>query len=77
MTLLRDALGAELFDPMAADPVQFVRAFDREPWDYQQGHLREVTARAVDGKFLKPIAVISMPRQNGKSTESAWIGLWH
>lgn len=77
MTLLRDALGMRDFIAMAADPVKFVQAFDREPWVYQAANLRAILERnSKDHKFKHRIAVVSWPRQNGKSTVSAWAGLW-
>jgi len=74
--LLEQAIGAEAFEAMRNDPVMFVRAFDREPWDYQADDLRAVLARNAYGRFEKPVAVVSMPRQNGKSTLAAWVALW-
>ncbi len=64
------------FDRLAADPVLFVKAFDREPWPYQADMLRTALARREDGKFENQTVIVSMPRQNGKSTISAWAALW-
>lgn len=74
--LLRETLGAEIFDGLQADPVAFVEAFDRPPWPYQADIMRQVTERNTEGIFTKRIAVVSTPRQNGKSTLSAWTSLW-
>lgn len=74
--LLERALGTERFEKLAKDPVEFVRAFDREPWPYQAKIMREVTERDRNGRFTKRIAIVSTPRQNGKSTLSAWLALW-
>jgi hypothetical protein len=74
--LLADKLGPEAFERVAADPVAFVRAFDkRQPWPFQEGALRAVSERR-DGRLLHPIGVVSWPRQDSKSTLSAWIGAW-
>jgi len=73
--LLRDAIGPNDFEAMQRDPVQFVRAFDKSPWGFQGETLRRVLARKDDGKFVYRIAVVSWPRQDGKSTVSAWAGL--
>lgn len=77
MTLLRDAIGQRDFEVMAKDPVRFVEAFDgREVWDFQKDILRQATERDAEGKFVKPICVISTPRQNSKSTISGWLASW-
>jgi hypothetical protein len=73
--LLREALGDSDFEAMQRDPVRFVRAFDRSPWGYQAETLRKILAKRNDGKFIHRIAVVSWPRQDGKSTVSAWAGL--
>lgn len=73
---LADALGREAFAEIAADPVMFVKAFDREPWPYQADILRAALERGPDGKFAHRVVVISLPRQNGKTTLSAWAALW-
>jgi hypothetical protein len=69
-------VAAAAFEQMSADPVGFVTAFDRAPWPYQAANLRDVLERQPDGKFVRPVAVISKPRQNAKSTLSAWAALW-
>ncbi|MGD0574692.1 MAG: terminase large subunit [Anaerolineales bacterium] len=76
MALLERAIGAEAFSRMVADPVEFVRAFDRDPWPYQVDMLRQVTERDERGIFKRRVAVVSMPRQNGKSTIAGWVALW-
>ena len=75
-TLLGSIVGGDAYDRMLADPVQFVRAFDREPWPYQADILRDVLTRDASGTFEKPSAVCSMPRQNGKTTLATWAGAW-
>jgi len=75
-SILRTAIGRKKAEALTRDPVLFVRSFDREPWPYQAELLRQVTERDDAGKFTKRVAVVSMPRQNGKSTLSAWLGLW-
>ena len=74
--LLAKSIGEELFTAMQNDPIVFVRAFDKNPWSFQEDILRQILARKSDGKFRKPITVCSMPRQNGKSMISAWCALW-
>ncbi len=60
-----------------ADPVAFIDQFDREPWKYQAKAIRAITDRYKrSGKFKRRIAVFSTPRQDGKTTLSAWLGLW-
>ncbi len=60
-----------------ADPAAFITHFDCKPWDYQAKAIRAITDRYKrSGKFKRRIAVFSTPRQDGKSTISAWIGLW-
>lgn len=76
MTILSEAIGADRFEKIASNPGLFVRAFDRTPWDYQDTMLQEALARDSNGKFDCPIVIISLPRQNGKSTLSAWAALW-
>lgn len=73
---LENVLGQERAARLAVDPIMFVRAFDREPWLFQAEILGQALARNKDGKFQHRIAVISMPRQNSKSTISAWAALW-
>jgi len=75
--LLRPLVGDTAFAAMVRDPAAFVRAFDgREPWQFQVDALRQVLERDASGKFLKPVAVVSWPRQDSKSTLSAWAALW-
>lgn len=71
MTLLKSVIGDKAFEAMAGDPVIFVRMFDREPWPYQADALRQILHRD-NGRFEKSTAIVSLPRQNGKSTISAW-----
>ncbi len=75
-TLLGGVIGADAYAAMLDDPVVFVRAFDREPWDYQADILREVLERDSSAAFVKPSAVCSLPRQNGKTTLATWAGAW-
>jgi len=78
--MLGEAIGEDTWRTMWVDPVVFVRSFDREPWPYQAATLRAITARSNgDSKpltFDQRISVVSWPRQNGKSTLSAWAALW-
>ena len=77
-TLLEQALG-DRFVPLYADPVAFVSAFDREPWEYQAGALRRVLSQELAGdslRFENRVAVVSWPRQDGKSTLNTWAALW-
>ena len=77
MTLLEKSLSKDAFEGMRKDPVRFVEAFDgREVWDFQADILRQATERDTEGKFVKPICVVSMPRQNTKSTLSGWLASW-
>ncbi len=74
---LSDAVGEAAFKRMQADPVLFVKSFETlTPWPYQEADLRMALERKADGKFAHRIVVISKPRQNSKTTESAWIALW-
>jgi hypothetical protein len=75
--LLSDAVGEAAFKRMQADPVLFVKSFETlTPWPYQEVDLRMALECKPDGKFAHRIVVISKPRQNSKTTESAWIALW-
>ena len=74
--LLNDAIGDQAFEKMRADPVLFVSAFDRKPWDFQADILRQSLAMDENGKLTHRVVVVSMPRQNGKSTLSGWAALW-
>jgi hypothetical protein len=74
--ILEQALSKSKAAALAADPVLFVQAFDREPWEYQRAILHQALACGTDGKFKHRIVIISTPRQNGKSTISAWSALW-
>lgn len=74
--ILSDALGEERARRFYEDPVKFVEAFDRRPYDYQAEDLASTLRRNADGKFEKPIAVISYPRQNGKTTLASWACLY-
>jgi len=74
---LSDAIGEAVFRRMQADPVLFVKSFETlTPWLYQEVDLRMALERKADGKFKHRIVVISKPRQNAKTTMSAWIALW-
>jgi hypothetical protein len=76
---LSDSVGAKAFERMRADPVLFIKAFETlSPWPYQERILRQATERsqlrdAIKYKYRR--VVISLPRQNAKSTLSAWIAL--
>lgn len=59
-----------------ADPVAFITHFDREPYRYQAKAIRSIVERDRKGKYKRRIAVFSTPRQDGKTTLSAWLGLW-
>jgi hypothetical protein len=76
MSILSKKIDEGTLQAFRDDPIAFVRAFDREPWDYQADILRQVVERDQAGRFTKSIAIVSMPRQNGKSTISTWIALW-
>jgi phage terminase large subunit-like protein len=75
--ILSDSLGKSTFEKMRSDPVLFVRSFDKElaPWEYQVGMMRQAVERKPDGKYKHRRVVISLPRQNAKSTLSAWLAL--
>jgi phage terminase large subunit-like protein len=74
---LSDAIGEARYKRMQQDPCLFVRAFETlTPWQYQEDYLRTALERKPDGKFKNRIVVISLPRQNSKTTISAWIALW-
>lgn len=73
--VFRALVGAERYEEFQTDPVDFVRAFSDAPWEFQEDILRRALSRK-DGKFDHRFVVISLPRQNGKSTLSAWIGLY-
>jgi phage terminase large subunit-like protein len=75
--ILEQAIGTDAFQAMREDPVAFVTAFDSHtPWDFQAEAMRAIVSKGEDGKYEKRIAVFSTPRQNGKSTVSAWVGLF-
>jgi hypothetical protein len=74
--ILSKLLGEDKAAILAENPVAFVKAFDKEPWPYQADILRDALARDEAGKFRHRVAVISLPRQNGKSQLSAWAALW-
>ncbi len=76
ITPLGSIIGTDAYGAMLADPVRFVEVFDRPPWPFQQDILRHVLKLDQFGKFEKPTAVVSMPRQNGKTTLSTWAGAW-
>lgn len=73
---LRELIGEASYRAFWNKPSLFVRAFDREPWPYQALALDKSLARGMDGKFLKPIVVLSYPRQDTKTTLSGWADLW-
>jgi phage terminase large subunit-like protein len=73
---IAEAIGKEKYHRMQADPVLFIKAFETlSPWYYQMDIMRHVLKRKPDGKFTYRRVVISLPRQNAKSTLSAWIAL--
>jgi phage terminase large subunit-like protein len=73
---LSDAVGSVAFERMRDDCVLFIKAFEsRVPWPYQERMLRQALERKPDGKYQYRRVVISLPRQNAKSTLSAWIAL--
>ena len=74
--MIADHIGSEKLASYQADPAGFIEAFDRKPWPFQEEVLRAVLKRGENGKFAHRFVVISMPRQNGKSTLSAWLGLY-
>lgn len=76
MTTLKDKIGEKLFQSMVDNPSLFVRAFDRQPWGYQEQALNAALARDEQGKFIHPIVVLSWPRQDTKTTLSMWADLW-
>jgi hypothetical protein len=73
---LRDILGEDRYSAFWNKPSLFVKAFDREPWPYQEQALNKSLARTEAGKFLKPIIILSYPRQDSKTTLSVWADLW-
>src|SRR5687768_2743589 len=75
-TTLKDLIGEENYQAVWNKPSLFVRAFDREPWPYQEQALNNSLARDAGGKFLKSIVVLSWPRQDTKTTLSVWADLW-
>jgi hypothetical protein len=76
MSDLSRLVGEDALKAMQADPVAFITAFDQPPWEFQAQILRQVAERNEAGKFVHRIAVVSLPRQNGKSTLGAWLALW-
>jgi hypothetical protein len=73
---LSESIGEDAFSQMVDDPTLFIRAFEsRTPWEYQDRILRQATERKPDGKYRWRRVIISMPRQNAKSTLSAWLAL--
>ena len=71
---LKAVMGESAFIKLAADPVAFVMAFDRKPYDFQAATLRSALEINRHG-FKHRIVVVSWPRQNGKSTLSGWAAL--
>lgn len=76
MAIIEKQLSPEQFTALRDDPIAFVRSFDRVPWPYQVDILHEALERDADGQFLNQTVVISLPRQNSKSTMSGWAALW-
>jgi hypothetical protein len=78
--LLKEHIGEELFGKVSKSPSAFAAVFDGElqPWDYQIEALEGAATLNPDdpGKFMHRWAAISLPRQDGKSTLSAWYALW-
>ncbi len=78
--LLKKHIGEELFGKVSKSPSAFAAVFDGElqPWDYQIEALEGAATLNPDdpGKFLHRWAAVSLPRQDGKSTLSAWYALW-
>ena len=79
-TFLKDAIGEDLFKDVSRSPAAFAAAFDQElqPWDYQAEALEGAASPDPEhpDKFQHRWAVVSLPRQDGKSTLSAWYALW-
>jgi len=79
-TLLKDAIGEDLFKDVSRSPAAFAAAFDQElqPWGYQAEALEGAASPDPEhpDKFRHRWAVVSLPRQDGKSTLSAWYALW-
>ena len=73
--LLADVVGKHAAEMMLTEPALFAAKFDKAPWDYQASDLRKIVARGPGGKFKKRVAVVSMPRQNGKTSEAGWLSL--
>lgn len=75
--ILSSVIGEEFFAVVQDDPVLFVKVFGgHEPYPFQAEAMRQVVARGPDARFSKPVWVISWPRQNGKSTTSAGLGVY-
>lgn len=73
---IAEAIGKEKYERMQSDPVLFIKAFETlQPWNYQMDILRQALLRKLDGKFTYRRVIISYPRQNAKTTISAWIAL--
>lgn len=73
---ISNVIGKVGFERMKADPVLFIRAFETlKPWDFQVDIMSQAVERKPDGKYKWRRVVISMPRQNTKSTLSAWLAL--
>src|SRR4030042_282978 len=88
---LSDAVGKATFERMQSDAVLFVKAFETlVPWEYQERMLHQALERIPAtvasmqgnsmitmprGKYRYRRVIISLPRQNAKSTLSAWIAL--
>lgn len=74
--LLQKKIGEEYFKALQDNPALFVRAFDREPWAYQEQALNAALKRDKSGKFIHPVIILSWPRQDTKTTLSMWADLW-
>src|SRR5207244_4717641 len=67
---------ARLLDPTVLDDVlAFCARFGIRLYDWQRDAFGEACRRA-DGRFLRRLAGISVPRGNGKSFGGAVVGLW-
>lgn len=73
---LKELIGEERYQAFWNKPSLFVKGFDRDPWSYQAEALNRALARDASGKFLKPVVVLSWPRQDTKTTLSVWADLW-
>lgn len=73
---LSDSIGQAAYKRMQVDPVLFIEAFETlKPWVYQQEMVRDALEHKHGGHYKYRRVIISLPRQNAKSTMSAWIAL--